>query len=863
MLDQPRETLSLLQAAICQICNALRVTSRVRHPEGRITELPPECQLRIRVLRQAGYLGKLRSTRGIVCRRRDPAVSTKSFAFRCRGACQRVTYHHSKTPPQHCPNCPGLGGGYFQAEPQLDQREDVQCILLQEQPHDAGPGSQPRRLNCVLRGRACGSFVSGDVIHAAGVLSVEPGHTPPADGWGAANTYPAQFEVHHAYALNSRFPKERGAEEAEAAEKRMLRFMRQHGAADLGESIRSRLVQHFAPAIHGEWLAKAAILASLFGGVTYAATAGSRQRGDINVLLLGDPGTAKSELLRAISAGHPRAVRTCGKGATQAGLGAAAVEDPEDGQWRVEAGAVVHANEGLLLVDEVDKLPEDGQDILHEPLEQGTMSIHKAGLNVVLPAACSCIAVGNSRAGQPRYDKSKSLEANTDLKPSFLSRFDLRIAIPDTPDAAADERRAAYVVDGHCAAHRDFGGSFPGEAEYEWRGRDEPLTGEFLKDFIHLARATVRPRIPLRLSNELARFYQEARALAGKKTLPVSIDARHCAALARITQAAARMRLADEATLGDAEYAIGLFTRALRASCPNRPNAAGYPELVKFFATHCHKAHAAEELLDLLEEELRRAEQQLWREEAKLRRTKQRSSADTPGEAYLGIEDFVAVARRGGRGIPEEKVFAFVRSSAFEARFVVSRENLYVGEVIKRRPAAAILTELLDAHGWKRAETGCWLGESKALSCRAFFSEARKAGVSYGKCEKYIASDAFAHGRYELREGLEASVEERFLEALPTAFPKNAAAQGVRLSEEDVWAGMQKALDTSGGLKPKDFRNCLRHSWRFHLGYKLHGEEGTITPLARSGAEQALLDENLEKELRVTRITLRGDYREE
>ncbi len=593
MLEQPRETLALLQVAISQICKSLGVDSAESYPEGRITELPPECRLRIRDLRQAAFLGKLRSTRGIVCRRRDPAVFVKRHAFRCKGACKRVLYSDSNSLPWNCPNCPTFPQ-YFDAEQALDQRENVQCILLQEPPEDAGAGTQPRRLNCVLRGRACGALMSGDVVQANGVLCFEPGHTPPGAGWGAALTFPVQFEVHHAYALNSRFPRERSAAEAEAAEERMLRFTRQHGVADLDESIRSRLVRHFAPAIQGEWLAKAVILASLFGGVTYAAGAGSRQRGDINVLLLGDPGTAKSGLLLAISAGHPRAVRACGRGATKAGLGAAAVEDPIDKQWRIEAGAVVHANEGVLLLDEVDKLPDDAQDILHEPLEQGTMSINKAGLNVSFRAACSCVAVGNPRAGQPRYDRHMSLEANTDLKPSFLSRFDLRIAMPDTPDNRADEQRAKYVIDGHCAAHRDFGSAFPGEAENDWRGGDEPLAGEFLKDFIHRARATVHPRIPLSVGNELALFYTEARTLAQQNILTVSIDARQCAALARITQAAARMRLAQEATLGDAEYAIGLFTRALRTSCADR---AQHPGLRQFYAKHCHKAHAAEDLL--------------------------------------------------------------------------------------------------------------------------------------------------------------------------------------------------------------------------------------------------------------------------
>merc|ERR1719486_640527 len=195
---------------------------------------------------------------------------------------------------------------------------------------------------------------------------------------------------------------------------------------------------------------KTAVAMSLMGGVRKVAAGRHRIRGDINTLIVGDPGLAKSQFLKYVESIFPRAVYTTGKGASAVGLTAAVTRD-ESGHWCLEGGAMVLADSGICLIDEFDKMNDQDRTSIHEAMEQQTISISKAGIVTSLKARCAVIAASNPIGG--RYDPSMTFSENVDLTEPILSRFDVLCVVRDTVDPTGDEHLARFVVGSHMRNH--------------------------------------------------------------------------------------------------------------------------------------------------------------------------------------------------------------------------------------------------------------------------------------------------------------------------------------------------------------------------------------------------------------------------
>merc|ERR1719476_579862 len=216
--------------------------------------------------------------------------------------------------------------------------------------------------------------------------------------------------------------------------------------------VRERIVSSIAPSIYGMKHVKTAIALSMFGGQRKEAAGRHRIRGDINTLIVGDPGLAKSQFLKYVEQTFPRAVYTTGKGASAVGLTAAVTRD-ENGEFALEGGAMVLADDGMCLIDEFDKMNDNDRTSLHEAMEQQSISISKAGIVATLKARCAVVAVANPTEG--RYDPQRTFAQNVNLTDPILSRFDMLCVLRDESDPVQDERLADHVVCSHIRSHPD------------------------------------------------------------------------------------------------------------------------------------------------------------------------------------------------------------------------------------------------------------------------------------------------------------------------------------------------------------------------------------------------------------------------
>lgn len=305
-----------------------------------------------------------------------------------------------------------------------------------------------------------------------------------------------------------------------------------------------------APSIYGSENMKKAIACLLFGGSRKRLPDGLTRRGDINTLLLGDPGTAKSQLLKFVEKVSPIGIYTSGKGSSAAGLTASVIRDPTSRNFIMEGGAMVLADGGVVCIDEFDKMRQDDRVAIHEAMEQQTISIAKAGITTTLNSRCSVLAAANSVFG--RWDETKG-EENIDFMPTILSRFDMIFIVKDVHDQAKDMRLAKHVMQVHLNAAQTT------------QVQEGELSLNFLKKFIGYCKRKCGPRISPQAAEKLQNRYVLMRTGARdheqdtNKRISIPITVRQLEAIVRISESLAKMRLAPFATDADVDEALRLF----------------------------------------------------------------------------------------------------------------------------------------------------------------------------------------------------------------------------------------------------------------------------------------------------------------
>jgi replicative DNA helicase Mcm len=308
--------------------------------------------------------------------------------------------------------------------------------------------------------------------------------------------------------------------------------------------IHDKIINSTAPSIRGYREVKEAIALQLFGGAVKELEDGTRLRGDIHILIVGDPGIGKSQILKYVSKLAPRSVYTSGKGTSGAGLTAAAVRD-ELGGWSLEAGALVLGDQGNVCVDELDKMRSEDRSALHEALEQQTVSIAKAGIMATLNTRCAVLAAANPKFG--RFDRYKAIAEQIDLPAPILSRFDLTFVIEDKPNIENDRKLAQHIL----KIHQN------NTVNYE-------IEPELLRKYIAYARRNVQPVLTDEANKVLEEFYVSVRSGGIEDEAPVPITARQLEAIIRLAEASAKLQLKDKVEAEDAHRAIRLQQTCLR-----------------------------------------------------------------------------------------------------------------------------------------------------------------------------------------------------------------------------------------------------------------------------------------------------------
>ena len=331
-----------------------------------------------------------------------------------------------------------------------------------------------------------------------------------------------------------------------------------------------RMITHsIAPTIYGNEDVKEAIALQLFGGIAKDMPDQSRLRGDIHVLLIGDPGIAKSQLLRYVVKLAPRAIYTSGQSSTSAGLTATAVKDEfGDGRWTLEAGALVLADMGVAAVDEMDKMEKGDRASLHEAMEQQTISVAKAGITATLKSRCALLGAANPKYG--RFDMYGDISDQINMPASLLSRFDLIFIMTDQPEQKRDLAIAEHILKAHSvgeliAQHKKT--PIPGVTDEYIKQQLLPVMPDIdpvlFRKYVAYAKRSCFPILSLEAKEALVSYYLKLRGIAAPNK-PVPVTARQLEALVRLAEASARIRLTNTIELDDAKRVIHIVDTCLR-----------------------------------------------------------------------------------------------------------------------------------------------------------------------------------------------------------------------------------------------------------------------------------------------------------
>ena len=501
----------------------------------RLENIPDE--IPIRKIR-AEHLGKLWAAEGIVVRATEVKPLLLEGAFLCP-ECNQISFIQQEggryTPPQTCLNdmCRNTKVTSFRLLFSRSRLIDWQIVSLQERPEELPPGASPRSISCRLLGDLVDTVRPGDRVVVVGLLrtsstsGMKPGKRATFDVWFDANNISSTVEEYE------------NIEITEADLKKILELANDPW-------VHEKIIRSVAPGIHGLEHIKEAVMLMLVGGSDKTISGGMKLRGISHVLLIGDPGLGKSQILRYAQSISPRGIYTSGKGSSAAGLTASVLRDSETGEFTLEAGAIVLADKGLACIDEFDKMRNEDRSSIHEMMEQNTVSIAKAGIVATLNARTSILAAANPKMG--RYEAKRTASENINLEPTILSRFDLIFVMADVPDPDIDRERAQHIL----SLHR--GGLTADKLP--------PIDTDFLRKYIAYAKEHSHPVLSEDASRRIEEYYLEMREMSTGGAA-IAITARQLEALVRLTEARARVAIREEATVEDAEAAIKLFRRSL------------------------------------------------------------------------------------------------------------------------------------------------------------------------------------------------------------------------------------------------------------------------------------------------------------
>ncbi|MDE1832970.1 MAG: minichromosome maintenance protein MCM [Candidatus Micrarchaeota archaeon] len=498
----------------------------------------------------SNYIGKLILLDGLIVKRSEINPKVKVGFYKCTycGATYKLRVDKDEL-PEVCDQCKRKS---LKQDPKESQFINLQKIAVQD-PLERLKGNTPTwQLEVWIEDDLVNTVIPGDRIELTGILRIRPRKN--SRGKTEKNIYTMFLDTVSIVPRQKEFTDIPISEE----EERQIREL----AGD--PLVFEKIAKSMAPSIYGFDEIKQAVTLQLFGGTPGKTLVdGAPVRSDMHILLIGDPGSAKTRVLQAVSRLVPKGIYVSGKSVTGGGMTAVAERDEfSEGGWTLKAGALVLGSGGIVAIDEFDKIGDEDRAALHEALESQTISVAKAGIIATFTAKAAVLAAANPKYG--RFDPNIYPSEQFDIPPTLLSRFDLIFPIKDVMDEELDKNIARHILLQHGAA----GAKILEMKEYE-QVETPPVDRELIRKFIAYARKNIHPRLSQDASDKIQSYYIELRKI-GAKTGVVPITPRQIEGLIRMAEASAKSRLAETVLVSDAERAINLSEYMLKTLAVDR-----------------------------------------------------------------------------------------------------------------------------------------------------------------------------------------------------------------------------------------------------------------------------------------------------